>query len=156
MSRLSPLNRKYRQKVRIDKNSPEAVAMCQGCGFWVLNRDLVQAMDYRGGWSPVPTGLWVCATCDDVPQPYFQRQVLPADPYPVPNAFPDPNVTVPNGPANSGWAYLTDTNNNIFTDRAGVGNNPNLVMGALPIVTATGGSTGGFTTASDLNNTRWS
>lgn len=156
MSRLSPLNRQYREKVRTDRKNPSAVAMCQGCGFWTPHASLRQKHDYRGGWAPVPTGLWVCATCDDVPQPYFQRQILPADPYPVPNAFPDPNVTPPNGSANSGWAYLTDTNNNVITDRAGAGDNPNLVMGALPIVTATGSSTGGFTTASDLGQTRWS
>ena len=156
MSRLSPLNRQYRKKVHVDPKSPEGVAMCQGCGFWVNAPELRQQYEYRGGWSPVPTGLWVCATCDDVPQPYFQKQVLPPDPIPLPHAFPDPAVSSPNGPANSGWVYLTDTNSNILTDRAGPGDNPNLVMGAFPIVTATGNSTGGFTTASDLGATRWS
>lgn len=155
MSRLSPLNRQHRRPIRIDPRNPRAVAMCQGCGMWVMHEALVQQRDYRGGWSPVPTGLWVCASCDDVPQPYFQRQVLPPDPIPVPHAFPDPAVSSPNGPANSGWAYLTDTNNNVLVNKAADGENPNLVMGAKPIVTATGNSTGGFTTASDLNATRW-
>lgn len=140
MSRLSPLNRQYREKVRIDRNNPGAVAMCQGCGFWIDHSALRQQYDFRGGWSPVPTGLWVCATCDDVPQPYFQRQILPADPYPVPNAFPDPNVTT------ATYGYETASNLTATGDWVNV-----------PFPPASTTSTQGFTYASQLTaQGKWS
>jgi hypothetical protein len=49
--------------------------------------------EYRGGSVPVPTGLMVCASCDDVPQPYFRRLLLRPDPVPVRNPRPDYNPT---------------------------------------------------------------
>lgn len=94
MSRLSPLSRQHRQRVRVDPRNPQGVAMCDGCGFWINADTLRQKMEYRGGWSPVPTGKWVCATCDDVPQPYYRRQVLGPDPVPLLHPRPDPSVTV--------------------------------------------------------------
>lgn len=95
MSALSPLNRQYRQKVHVDPRNPQGVAMCDGCGFWVNYPELREKQEYRGGWSPVGTGLFVCATCDDVPQPYYRRQVLSPDPVPLLNPRPDPSVTQP-------------------------------------------------------------
>lgn len=150
MSRLSPLNRQYRQKVHVDPRDPKGVAMCDGCGFWVSYETLREQVDFRGGWTPEKTGLFVCATCDDVPQPYYQRQVLPPDPVPLRNPRPDPNV-----PSDSGWGYLTDSNNDIIVTQTGAGLEPSLNFNAKPIVTATGNSTQGFTTASDLTNTSW-
>lgn len=95
MSKLSPLNRQYRQKVSVNPNDPGGVAMCDGCGFWVNYSELRERRQYRGGWTPVGTGLFVCATCDDVPQPYYRKQVLPPDPVPLLNPRPDPSVTAP-------------------------------------------------------------
>ena len=37
--------------------------------------------------------IWVCASCDDVPQPYYRRQLLRPDPVPVRNPRPDYNPT---------------------------------------------------------------
>ncbi len=95
MSRLSPLNRRQRVLVHVDPKHPVGVAMCDGCGLWVNAPHLRQRMEYRGGWSPVGTGLWVCGACDDVPQPYYRRQVLGPDPVPLAHPRPDPSVTPP-------------------------------------------------------------
>lgn len=46
-------------------------------------------MEFRGGSAPVGTGLMVCGTCDDVPNPYFSKQVLAPDPVPVRRPRPD-------------------------------------------------------------------
>lgn len=93
MSRLSPLNRQFRDKVHVDPRNPRGVAMCDGCGFWVNYPELRERQEYRGGWAPVGTGLYVCKTCDDVPQPYYRRQVLAPDPVPLLNPRIDPSVT---------------------------------------------------------------
>lgn len=85
MSRLSPTQWKTREKIVVDPRSPEAAAVCDGCGLWVPHRHLRERKDYRGGSVPVGTGLWVCGVCDDVPQPYFALLVLPPDPVPVRN-----------------------------------------------------------------------
>lgn len=94
MSKLSPLHRQYREKVFVDPKNPGGVAMCDGCGFWVNYSEIRERKQYRGGWSPVGTGLYVCKTCDDVPQPYYRRQVLQPDPVPLRHPRPDPSVTV--------------------------------------------------------------
>ena len=101
MSILSPLNRKYRQSPDLNTRDPWALAICDGCGFLVSHKHLREKMDYRGGNTPEPLGLWVCATCDDVPQPYFKKQVLPPDPIPVVNPRPDDQAG-----KSSGYGYL--------------------------------------------------
>ena len=133
MSRLSPLNRQYRGAVRINPKNPEAVAMCDGCGFWVMSSELRQQYDFRGGWTPEPTGIFVCKTCNDVPQPYYQRQVLPPDPVPLANPRPDPNVTLPT------YGYVLASQ---LTATAG--------WIDVPFPPASTTSTGGFTYASQL------
>lgn len=97
MSRLSGLNRGgARQRlIRPSFSDPSAdkYAICQGCGMPTMHSHLRERMEYQGGLSPQGTGLWVCARCDDVPQPYFQMQILRPDPAPEEslNSFPDIN-----------------------------------------------------------------
>lgn len=91
MSRLSPLNRPT-PRVKIKPGwtyDPVGFAICDGCGFAVMYSDLREKMEYRGGMTPVGTGLRVCGTCDDVPNNYFQLQVLRPDPVPLQNPRPD-------------------------------------------------------------------
>lgn len=83
--------RKHRTRPRYDQTSPQAVAICDGCGFRVQHNHLREQRDYRGGSTPVGLGIWVCASCQDVPQPYFARQLLRPDPVPVRNPRPDFN-----------------------------------------------------------------
>lgn len=107
MSALSPLHRKYRERPIVSWRDPAALAICDGCGFLVNHRHLREKVQYRGGNSPEPTGLFVCATCDDVPQPYFKKQVLPPDPVPVINPRPDDQAG-----KSSGYGYLTTNSDN--------------------------------------------
>lgn len=91
MSKLSPLNRPV-PRVKIKPGwtyDPVGFGICDGCGFAVMYSDLREKMEYRGGMTPVGTGLRVCGTCDDVPNPYFQLQVLRPDPVPLQNPRPD-------------------------------------------------------------------
>ena len=89
MSTLSPLHTRTRAPIVISTRNPKAVAVCDGCGMWTMHESLVQKMEFRGGLTPVGTGLYVCGVCDDVPNPYFSKMVLGPDPVPVRNARPE-------------------------------------------------------------------
>lgn len=81
--------KKHRTQPTFDAKSPRGLAICDGCGFMVQHSELRQKQDYRGGSVPVGLSLRVCASCDDVPQPYFSRLLLRADPIPLQNPRPD-------------------------------------------------------------------
>jgi len=81
--------KKHRTQPDFDAKSPRGLAICDGCGFMVQHTELRQKKDYRGGSVPVSLSLQVCASCDDVPQPYFSRLLLRADPIPLRNPRPD-------------------------------------------------------------------
>ncbi len=81
--------RKRRTQPEFDAKNPRAVAICDGCGFLIQHDHLREKKDYRGGTVPVGLGIYVCASCDDVPQPYYRRLLLRADPIPVRNPRPD-------------------------------------------------------------------
>ena len=81
--------RKRRKQPEFDAHNPRAIAICDGCGFLVQHNHLRERKDYRGGAVPVGLGIMVCASCDDVPQPYYRRQLLRPDPVPVQKPRPD-------------------------------------------------------------------
>ena len=81
--------KKHRTQPTFNAKSPQGLAICDGCGFMVQHSELRQKQDYRGGSVPVGLSLRVCASCDDVPQPYFSRLLLRADPIPLQNPRPD-------------------------------------------------------------------
>lgn len=83
--------KKYRTQPKFDAKSPQGVAICDGCGFIVQNAHLREKKDYRGGSVPVGLGIWVCASCDDMPQPYYSRLLLRPDPVPLKHPRPDSN-----------------------------------------------------------------
>ena len=85
--------RRRRTQPKFDAHDPRAIAICDGCVFLVQHSHLREKKDYRGGSVPVGLGVWVCASCDDVPQPYYRRQLLRPDPVPVRNPRPDYNPT---------------------------------------------------------------
>ena len=101
--------RRSRPAPRFDARDPRAIAICDGCGFQVQHNILREKMEYRGGSTPVGTGLLVCPRCDDVPNPMGQLQVLPPDPVPVRNPRPDFTPT---------WYLLTE-DGDILTDENG-------------------------------------
>lgn len=77
----------------VDWNNPVAAGQCDGCKAIVRHDELQWQIEYRGGIAPISTGLLVCRSCKDVPQPYFQLQVLAPDPVPVKNPRPDSDVS---------------------------------------------------------------
>lgn len=95
MSRLSPLHRRARAPIVINPKDPDSVAVCDGCGRWTMYEHLVEKKEFRGGSVPVGTGLWVCGVCDDVPNPYFSKLVLPPDPVPIAHPRPQDYSTDP-------------------------------------------------------------
>lgn len=84
-------SRNRRTAPRFSASDPRAIAICDGCGFLVQHNHLREQKDFRGGSTPVGLGIWVCASCQDQPQPYFSRQLLRPDPVPVRNPRPDFN-----------------------------------------------------------------
>ena len=83
--------RKQRTQPKFDAKNPKGIAICDGCGFLVQHSHLREKKDYRGGSVPVGLSLYVCASCDDVPQPYYSRLLLRPDPVPLRNPRPDYN-----------------------------------------------------------------
>jgi hypothetical protein len=81
--------KKRRTKPKFDAKNPQGIAICDGCGFLVQHSHLREKKDYRGGTTPVGLSLMVCASCDDVPQPYYRRLLLKPDPVPLLNPRPD-------------------------------------------------------------------
>jgi hypothetical protein len=81
--------RKHRTQPQFDRKSPHGLAICDGCGFMVQHTELREKKDYRGGTTPVGLSLRVCASCDDIPQPYYRRLLLKPDPIPLKNPRPD-------------------------------------------------------------------
>lgn len=115
MANLSFKGWKARQPMTVDPNDPRAMAVCDGCAFWVPHHTLVKHMVYRGGAVPVWDGLLVCQRCDDVPNPAPQFSRLRLDPDPVPVLNPRVESPIPN----SGFGYLvTETGEylNTLTD----------------------------------------
>lgn len=88
--------KKHRTQPKFAVKSPQGLAICDGCGFMVQHTELRQKQDYRGGSTPVGLSLQVCASCDDVPQPYFSRLLLRPDPVPLKNPRPDSQDAITN------------------------------------------------------------
>ena len=75
-----------RDPLVIDRNDPQAVGVCDGCGWWCNHSRLFKHMVYRGGATPVWDGMLFCSKCMDVPNPapQFSRLTLAPDPVPPP------------------------------------------------------------------------
>jgi hypothetical protein len=80
--------------VRINQNSPDAVARCDRSGQLCNYNDLVKQMDYRGS-GLVWTGLYVNKYFLDVPNPQSLNPLIKPDP--VPLDHPRPWQTIPDG-----------------------------------------------------------
>lgn len=74
--------------VRINPNSPEAMGVCDRCGFWFSHRDLAFQYDYRG-MELKNTQRLVCHPCYDKPNEQLKPRIIPPDPPPIMNARPE-------------------------------------------------------------------
>jgi len=46
--------KKHRTQPKFSAQSPQGLAICDGCGFMVQHSELRQKQDYRGGANPRP------------------------------------------------------------------------------------------------------
>lgn len=84
-----PIPRGPRISPVTDWNNPRAYGTCDGCGLLTYRDALQMQKEYRGGMSPVDTGLLKCPKCLDVPNAQFMLQVNKPDPVPVYMPRPD-------------------------------------------------------------------
>lgn len=76
-------------RARVSGRYPEAIGVCQKCGFWWQRRELRNQRQYQG-LQLQALNIWVCPPCYDTPQPQLRTIILPPDPLPVWMPFPEP------------------------------------------------------------------
>ena len=88
----------YHGRASVSVNSPEAMAICDRCGFLYNHPDLSFQYDWRGN-RMVNLNVLVCRRCTDKPQEQFRNLLIPADPQPIKNPRPPAyiNFDEPNG-----------------------------------------------------------
>lgn len=85
-----------RGRARVDRNRPQALAICDRCGFEFNHVDLSWQFDWRGP-NLANLRILVCNACLDKPQLNGQRTIiLPPDPDPIKNARPEQRVVQEN------------------------------------------------------------
>jgi len=75
-------------RARTSSRSPQAFGVCQRCGIWYNRVDLRNQYAWRGA-ALLPTWIFVCDRCMDVPQEQDRAIILSADPIPVQLALPE-------------------------------------------------------------------
>lgn len=82
-------------RARVSARRPQALGVCDRCGFVVNHKDLRWQFEYQG-MQLQNLNILVC-DCYDIPNPNLKTIVLPPDPLPVLNPRPEPySVEVPN------------------------------------------------------------
>ena len=79
----------YKGRARINPSAPEAVGVCDRCGFLYNLLDLRFQYDWAAT-AMINRQLRVCPTCYDTPQQQLRAIVLPPDPPPVWQPRPEP------------------------------------------------------------------
>lgn len=80
----------FRQgRARISARRPQAMGVCDCCGFTFSLADLTPQTQWMGTQLR-PTGSLVCTECRDTPQEQLRTIRIPPDPLPVPNPRPEP------------------------------------------------------------------
>jgi hypothetical protein len=75
-------------RARTDPRHPEAFGVCMRCGFWYQRNRLRNQMEWRGA-ALLPTWIFVCDHCYEVPFEPDRAFVPPADPIPIQLALPE-------------------------------------------------------------------
>jgi hypothetical protein len=75
-------------RARTSSSNPQAFAVCNRCGIWYNRVDLSNQMRWRGT-ALLPTWIFVCARCYDIPNEQERVFVPPADPVPIILPFPE-------------------------------------------------------------------
>ena len=71
-------------RAKITASSPQALAVCDRCGFIYNHINLQWQFDWRGA-TMLNTGSLVCRHCLDTPQQQQRAITVPADPVPIQN-----------------------------------------------------------------------
>jgi len=74
-------------RAKVSTRSPEAFAICDGCGFLYNHSELRFQFQWAGN-KLVNLRQLVCRRCNDIPQTQLRAIILPADPMPVMNPRP--------------------------------------------------------------------
>lgn len=69
-------------RARVSASNPQAFAVCDRCGMWHNRVDLRNQVEWRGA-ALLPTYIYVCRECYDVPQEQLRAIVISADPLPI-------------------------------------------------------------------------
>lgn len=85
----------WRGHAKVNPQKPEAMGICDRCGFRYNLNDLQWQFEWRG-LRLTNTQFRVCPTCIDVPDDHLRPIITPPDPVPVANPRPrNPNPQVP-------------------------------------------------------------
>lgn len=76
-------------KARINSRYPQALAICERCGFMFNLIDLKWQYDWKFSPRLFNQGIQVCESCTDIPQPSGKPIILPPDPVALPYALPE-------------------------------------------------------------------
>jgi hypothetical protein len=105
---------------RVSQRRPQAIGVCQRCGFWYQRSQLVPQFQWAGV-KLRNLDLYVCKrTCLDVPQPQLKTIVIPPDPLPVYRPFPEnfaqtvPNFMATESPTFAGSDITTEAGDNLI------------------------------------------
>lgn len=71
-------------RATVSSKSPEAFAICDGCGFLFNHKDLRFQLEWAGN-KLINQRQLVCPRCNDDPNQQLRAIVLPADPMPIMN-----------------------------------------------------------------------
>lgn len=81
-------------RARVSARSPQALAICDDCGFTYNLVDLRPKQQWAGVKIQTYPGVLVCRTCWDAPQPQLKSIIIPPDPIPVYNPRPERYFTI--------------------------------------------------------------
>jgi hypothetical protein len=74
---------------KVSQTNPQALAVCDRCGFTYNHVDLAWQYDWAG-IQLQNKRILVCDTCLDIPQPNGQKTIIiPPDPLPIMNPRPE-------------------------------------------------------------------
>lgn len=90
-------------RASISAKWPQALAICQRCGFTFNKVDLQWQYDWKMGPRLFNQGIQVCQSCLDVPQQSGRTVVLPPDPVTVDYPLPEDYAGADNPLTTLGW-----------------------------------------------------
>jgi len=95
-------------RASISRTNPQALAICDRCGFRYLRIDLSWQHQWRGT-KLQNIRMLVCEGCLDKPQENIRTIILPPDPIPIVNARPENNVGDDNPMSAIGYSAISGT-----------------------------------------------